>query len=130
MGKYEIDEFTYIGNLTTVLEQCQRVLNSQGLLAFSVERSEQPNYQLQTTIRYAHNKAYLESSLKQAGFKLITCKETTLRTQQKQPVIGYLVVAQKDWFLSYEDNDLKRLHEKYVLDNALLPYSLNDRINN
>ncbi len=88
------DVFTYIGNLTTVLEQCQRVLNPQGLLAFSVERSEQPDYQLQTTIRYAHNKAYLESSLKQAGFKPITCKETTLRTQQKQPVIGYLVVAQ------------------------------------
>ncbi len=89
------DVFTYIGNLTTVLHQCYTVLKPNGLLTFSVERSEQPGYLLQTTIRYAHHKTYLYEALNHAGFTPITCQETTLRTQQKQPVIGYLVVAHK-----------------------------------
>lgn len=89
------DVLAYMGNLQPIFNSFFSVLRPGGLLAFSVESTTLPDYILQTTVRYAHNKAYLQSTLEKSGFEWLSCQEHVIRTQQKQPVNGYLVVAGK-----------------------------------
>lgn len=87
------DVFSYFGDLTPLFEKCHSALNSDGILAFSVEKTSLPNYILQKNIRYAHNKDYIMDCLKNASFNILSITPATLRTQQKQPVTGYIVIS-------------------------------------
>jgi predicted TPR repeat methyltransferase len=89
------DVLTYIGNLELLFPIFHQTLSPNGILAFSVESTLEEGYILQTTIRYAHNKKYIEQALQSSGFTQLCCQKHVLRTQQKEPVNGYLVVAQR-----------------------------------
>jgi len=88
------DVLSYIGDLVPIFKVFASVIVSNGLLAFSVESTSSADYILQTTIRYAHNKSYIESSLEGAGMRMLSCSRHVIRTQQKQAVYGYVVVAE------------------------------------
>ena len=88
------DVFSYFGELATLFTRCNRSLVPGGLFAFTVERSDQPGYCLQETIRYAHHQTYIKDTLQQCGLTLLHFSEQSLREQQKKPLRGYVVVAQ------------------------------------
>jgi predicted TPR repeat methyltransferase len=89
------DVFTYIGDLATIFANTHTVLKPGGLFAFTVEKTNEDNYVLQKTIRYAHNKHYIEQLAKDNDFTIERFANIHLRRQHGQPVDGYLVVLRK-----------------------------------
>ncbi len=90
------DVFTYIGELNEIFKRVKKALKKEGWFAFSVEKTTKSPFELQASIRYAHSQEYLESLIKEYGFKKIRLEETKLRTQKDQPVRGYLVVLRSE----------------------------------
>lgn len=89
------DVFTYIGELAEIFQKTYQVLKPGGLFAFTVEKTNEDNYILQRTIRYAHNKHYLERLARDSHFTIERLANIHLRRQHGQPVDGYLMVLRK-----------------------------------
>lgn len=69
-------------------------LSKNKTLLFSIEASdEQSDYQIQPSGRFKHNPAYIEKLLHQNGFCDIYKEETVLRTENGNPVNGYIFKA-------------------------------------
>ena len=62
---------------------------------FSVEKTYQDDFVLQSTIRYAHNKRYLESCALEYHFEVLRIDNITLRKQKNELIEGYLVLLRK-----------------------------------
>lgn len=89
------DVFTYIGDLAPIFSNAVNVLAAQGLFIFTVEKSTTEDYFLQTSIRYAHSKSYLDSLIAQYPFEVLRFDNIQLRKQMNKPVEGYLVLLKK-----------------------------------
>lgn len=89
------DVFTYIGNLNNIFLGVKVVLKSGALFAFTVEKTNEENYILQKTIRYAHNKHYIETLIEKNDFITERFANITLRRQHGHPIEGYLVILRK-----------------------------------
>lgn len=91
------DVFTYIGDLSTIFSDIKIALKPGGLFAFSIEKSygADNDYQLQTSIRYAHSKAYIQRLAQDNDFQIVSVENTVLRTQHKKPVEGYVFLLSK-----------------------------------
>lgn len=87
-----IDTFGYIGELAPTIEQCRRVLKSTGLLAFTIEKTTHYPYKLQSNARFAYDEKYMQELADRFNFKIALMQDAVLRTQQKQPVIGQIVI--------------------------------------
>lgn len=90
------DVFSYLGDLSIVLQQCHANLTQKGLLCFTLEQSAEKDYLLQKNIRYAHHENYILKCLQQNHWNLLKLTKITLREQNKKPVAGFLVIAEKD----------------------------------
>ena len=88
------DVFAYIGNLEKIFSSVKKILAPSGIFAFSVEKTQKHPYELHSDIRYAHTKSYIESLIEKHQFKIVRFDNIILRKQRKQPVEGYLVLAQ------------------------------------
>ncbi|MDQ2994330.1 MAG: methyltransferase domain-containing protein, partial [Pseudomonadota bacterium] len=90
------DVLTYLGNLSPLFDLVQQALTPQGLFAFSIEIAPRANktYTLQTTIRYAHAREYIQDLAKAHGFDIITESKVTLRRQRNEGLPGMLYVLQ------------------------------------
>lgn len=89
------DVLVYFGDLTILYSMVYQALDSGGLFAFTTEITEQTDYQLQETGRYAHNRHYLTRLANQAHFKLHQLKVITARHQDGQPLSSYLCILEK-----------------------------------
>lgn len=89
------DVFTYIGDLHEIFTKTYDVLKPNGIFAFTVEKTNEDDYVLQRTIRYAHNKKYIEKLSLDNGFTIERLANITLRRQHGHPVEGYLVILRK-----------------------------------
>lgn len=89
------DVFTYIGDLNPIFKNASDALLSGGLFIFTVEKSTSENYFLQTSIRYAHSKSYLDFLIAQHPFDVLRFENIQLRKQMNKPVEGYLVLLKK-----------------------------------
>ena len=89
------DVFTYLGDLNAIFDAAEKALSKNGLFIFTVEKTTEPNFILQPTVRYAHNKAYLESLMTANHFMALRIDNVILRMQKNVPVEGYLVVMKK-----------------------------------
>lgn len=92
------DVFCYFGDLTEVLTCCRKALVKNGLLVFTIENLSNPAkknqpYRLQTSGRFSHSSAYIETLLKESGFHIEKIKQIILRHQQDTPVEGVLFIA-------------------------------------
>jgi predicted TPR repeat methyltransferase len=93
------DTLVYFGDLESVFAGARTSLSSRGLFAFSVERmnpKEQGTYRLRDNGRYCHAASYVESSLTDAGFRVMAKEEASIRMDSHQPVIGLLFVAKRE----------------------------------
>lgn len=88
------DVFIYVGDLSTIFVQAQRVLRPQGRLIFSVETTDDPlDYELRSSGRFAHSPSALRSLLQVAGFEVVVEKRIPLRRERDEMLEGLVVVA-------------------------------------
>ncbi len=88
------DVLGYFGPLDKIFTACARALRPQGLFLFSIELSADKDYVLDTSVRYAHNPAYI-NAITQDQWQLLIQKTTALRQQEHQPVIGEIYLFKK-----------------------------------
>jgi predicted TPR repeat methyltransferase len=82
------DVFCYIGDLLPVVRAAAAALDEGGYFVFTVESIDKPGWVLQSTGRYAHQRAYVGSLACQTGFSIEQVDSATLRTQSGKPVAG------------------------------------------
>ena len=90
------DVFCYCGRLDDVFAGIARRLAPGGMLAFSVEASDDADLSVQGgTGRYQHSRSYVEGALKDAGFRLRQLRAGTLRQDGDRAVPGFVVLARR-----------------------------------
>lgn len=89
------DVFCYCGRLDDIFVLARRRLQPHGILAFTVEASEDEDIEvLASTGRYRHGRHYLMNALRIAGFNDCQIEQDVLRKNHDKDVQGYLVLAQ------------------------------------
>lgn len=88
------DVLCYFGDLMEVFRAAAGVLDPDGLLAFTVERQEEPGYRLTPSGRYVHGLEHLRDGAR-GLFRARTIDNVILRTEASVPVHGYLCVFQR-----------------------------------
>ena len=86
------DVLPYFGDLNPLFSSMKKALAKNGIFIFNVEKTTQKDFILQTSIRYAHRKNYIESLSHQYQFNIIRFDNLVLRKQKNEPVEGYVVV--------------------------------------
>ncbi|EKD91610.1 MAG: hypothetical protein ACD_29C00469G0001 [uncultured bacterium] len=89
------DVFTYIGNLEFIFKQINQVLSNSGVFIFTIEQTFENDFILQSSIRYAHSKIYINKLAATYGFKIIALDNIVIRKQRNAPVFGYLALLKK-----------------------------------
>lgn len=90
------DVFIYVGELRAVFAGVARVLRPGGLFGFSVERAgEALDFELRSSLRYAHSQRYLLALAAEAGFEPVSLHAQPLRQDQGQPIAGLYVVLRR-----------------------------------
>jgi predicted TPR repeat methyltransferase len=94
---FSADTLVYFGELQDVLDAAGSALRPNGWLAFTVEAAEGENacVNLSPSGRYQHTRGYLERTLSCAAFSRVTIAADTLRKENGQPVMGWVVLAQR-----------------------------------
>lgn len=92
-----LDVFIYVGELDTAIPNACRILTDGGRFVFSCEAGagDQADYTLQSTLRYTHQRSYVQRLLQEAGFADIDLVDLVLRHEAGEPVPGFLVTARK-----------------------------------
>jgi predicted TPR repeat methyltransferase len=86
------DVFVYIGDLSKVFSGVRGALREGGLFGFSVEATDEADFVLRTTLRYAHSVAYLEKLARDHRFALESVEARVIRQENEVDVNGYLAV--------------------------------------
>jgi len=94
---FSADTLVYFGELRDVLDASHAALRPGGWLAFTVEaaRGEDDRVDLSPSGRYQHTRRYVESVLAATGFSHTSIGTDTLRKEGGQPVMGWVVLAQR-----------------------------------
>ena len=90
-----VDVLIYFGDLRAILASAARSLRGNGLLVFSVEKSEHPGSHLHPTGRYSQHPEHVQSALMAAGFVAIEQADAIIRTEGNTPVVGQIVSARR-----------------------------------
>lgn len=90
-----VDVLIYFGDLHAILAGAARSLRADGLLVFSVEKSDLPGSHLLPTGRYSHHAEHVQAALAAAGFVAIEQSEADIRTESDAPVVGLIVSARR-----------------------------------
>jgi predicted TPR repeat methyltransferase len=83
------DVFIYIGDLSVVFREVRRALRDSGLFCFSVEATDERNFVLRSTKRYAHSIDYLQKLAGQYRFVVNTIEPQIIRREFRGNVNGY-----------------------------------------
>jgi predicted TPR repeat methyltransferase len=90
------DVFIYVGALEAVFEGARRVLQDQGVFAFSIEAAPAgANFTLLPSSRYAHSRGYVESLAASHGFEVAGFTTGPLREEQRRPIDGCIVTLRR-----------------------------------
>jgi len=92
-----VDTLIYFGSIDAPLRAAFNALRPGGFILGTTEVLEdgRGNFHLHDGARYSHSKGYLRHALEQAGFRLHTAKDVTLRTEGEVPVRGEVFGAQR-----------------------------------
>jgi predicted TPR repeat methyltransferase len=89
------DVFVYIGALDRYIEAAARLLQTKGLLIFSIQETMQHDYILGADLRYAHKASYIERLAARYYFHIQRLEPIDVRHDQGRPLAGRLIVLQK-----------------------------------
>jgi len=89
------DAFVYVSELAPIIVEAVRVLQPQGLLAFTVESHAGDGFILGRTLRYAHSADYLRATLEGAGLAVSAITPVSTRMEAGHAVPGLVVTASK-----------------------------------
>jgi len=93
------DVFIYIGDVSTVLDECMNCLVKNGLVGFTVESYEtteaDSGLRLLPSGRFGHSKEYVYQMAEKHGFEVLSWKDAVLRQQAGKNVNGAVVILQK-----------------------------------
>lgn len=93
------DVFCYFGALEPAFGEIARLLTPGGTFACSVERIVDENgdadFELADSLRFRHNRRYMQRVLNETRLTLKLCEEVTLRFDRGLPVLGLIVIAEK-----------------------------------
>ncbi len=93
------DTLVYFGALEEVLSAAFHALRPEGVMIFTVEKtnpgSDAAGYLINPHGRYSHSEHYLRSALAGAGFGDVLIESAALRNEGGKPVAGLLVTARK-----------------------------------
>ncbi len=88
------DVLVYCGVLGRCFDAAARCCAPQGLFALSTELSDEQDYLLQRSGRYAHSRGYIERMAARSGFAVRFYERAALRLENHRPVRGQLFVLQ------------------------------------
>jgi predicted TPR repeat methyltransferase len=86
------DVFCYLGDLTPVFQRVAKMSHPGSLFAFTVEVSDDGDYVLRQTRRYAHAPNYIRQLAPRQGYEVLTLERTALRSENQRDVEGLVVV--------------------------------------
>lgn len=89
------DAFVYVPDLAPIIDEAARVLQPQGMLAFTVEAHSGEGIVLGRSLRYAHGVGYLRTTLEDAQLTVRAITSISTRTEAGDPVPGLVVTASK-----------------------------------
>lgn len=91
------DTLVYFGSLQAAFNGAARALRPRGVLAFTVEElaTEKRAFRINPHGRYSHSRAYLEETLRAAGFSVLLIDPAVLRMEGGDQVAGLTVAARK-----------------------------------
>src|SRR5438874_3198305 len=87
------DVLIYIGAITELFHEVERVLRPGGWFAFSTEECEDEEFQLLPTGRYAQSQDYVRRSAD--AFSLVAAESTTVRIESGTPIAGRLYLLRR-----------------------------------
>jgi predicted TPR repeat methyltransferase len=90
---FAADALVYLSDLSSLFRDTRRVLQDNGLLAFTVETHAGEGVILGQGLRYQHAAAYLRDSLIAAGLKPLMLEKASTRDESGDPVPGLVTVA-------------------------------------
>lgn len=86
------DVFIYVGDLRPIFHAVAAALRPGGLFAFTLETTEQANYVLCPSRRYAHNIEYVREVAREQGLIERAISPQILRAGETGPVLGAVAV--------------------------------------
>ena len=86
------DVFVYIGDLSVVFKEVRRVLRDSGLFCFSVEATDEIDFVLRDTRRYAHSIGYLQKLADEFRFNVGVIESQIIRQDAGVDINGYLAI--------------------------------------
>jgi predicted TPR repeat methyltransferase len=85
---FAADVFVYLGDLQPLFEAIADRSASGACLLFSTELSEDQEYVLRSTGRFAHSERYIRKLAEQNGFEIARCKTGNLRKHRGGWIAG------------------------------------------
>ena len=93
------DTLCYFGDLKAVFQSMATALRGDGIAAFTLEETKQPaagdGFQLNPHGRYSHTEDYVRRIVDLAQLRLVCVDNTVLRLENRRPVHGFVVIAEK-----------------------------------
>jgi predicted TPR repeat methyltransferase len=85
----------YVGDLKRVTKLAAKRLKPGGWLAYTVEKGEKYPLVLEGTGRYKHHRKHITEAAQAAGLKLVELRESFLRNEGAESVMGWVAVLRK-----------------------------------
>lgn len=89
------DVFAYVPDLAAMAAAVSRVLAPGGIFGFTVETHGGEGAIVGAKMRYAHSADFMRGAIADAGLTLLDLKAASTRTENRIPVPGLLVLAQR-----------------------------------
>ena len=88
------DVFVYMGDLDSVFTSVQSHSSNGAYFVFSTESTDQNDYVLRPSGRYAHSPTYIRTLARRHGFSVKVCENAGLRREMGQWIMGDLFILQ------------------------------------
>lgn len=89
------DTLVYLGDLSAVANEAYRVLKTDGMFLFTVEKKDGAGFDLGPKRRWRHSETYLQRLADEAGFGVVGFLSCSPRTEAGADVAGFAVALRK-----------------------------------
>ena len=86
------DSLVYVGDLAPLFIVVGRALRADGLFAFSIQSHEGDGFKLEPTMRFAHSRAYIETTAHEAGLRSLLTRPASTRREAGRDTQGLIYV--------------------------------------